>query len=66
MAGLVSGPEGQERGFRRIVFFLNWMVIVPTVILLTLGILMLVFNETQLNVRFGILVVTLVGVLVTG
>ncbi len=66
MAGLVSGPDGQERGFRRIVFFLNWMVIVPTVILLTLGILMLVFNETQLNVLFGILVVTLVGVLVTG
>ncbi len=66
MSGLVAGSEDHRRGFRRIVILLIGLVIVPTVCLLTLGILMLVFWQAQLNVLFGILVVTLVGCLVTG
>jgi two-component system phosphate regulon sensor histidine kinase PhoR len=38
----------------------------PTIILLAIGILMLVFWQTPLNVVFGILVMTLVACLVTG
>jgi two-component system phosphate regulon sensor histidine kinase PhoR len=64
-AGLVSG-EGNRTGFTRIVLSLVWLIIVPTVVLLILGILMLVFNKADLNIVFGILVVTLVGVLATG
>jgi len=64
-AGLLSG-ETNRTGFRRIVLALVWLIIAPTVVLLVLGILMLVFNRADLNVVFGILVVTLVGVLITG
>lgn len=45
---------------------LVWLVIVPTALLLLLGVFMLVYWRTQLNIIFGILVVTLVGCLVTG
>jgi two-component system phosphate regulon sensor histidine kinase PhoR len=65
MPGLVSGDHDQ-RGFRRIVFLLIWLVIIPTGVLLTLAILMLVFYEANLNLVFGILMVTLGGCLVTG
>ncbi len=64
-AGLLSG-ETNRTGFRRIVRALVWLIIAPTVVLLVLGILMLVFNRADLNIVFGILVVTLVGVLITG
>jgi two-component system, OmpR family, phosphate regulon sensor histidine kinase PhoR len=64
-AGLVSG-ETVNRGFSRIVLSLVWLIITPSVVLLVLGILMLVFTEANLNVLFGILVVTLVGLLATG
>lgn len=64
-AGLLSG-EGNRTGFSRIVLSLVWLIIVPTVVLLVLGILMLVFNRASLNIVFGILLVTLVGVLATG
>lgn len=67
----VSAPvnvpsEGSQRGFRRIVELLVALVLGPTVVLLVVGILMLVFWQTRLNVVFGILVVTLVACLVTG
>jgi len=65
-SGLVAGSEDHKRGFRRIVVLLVWLVIVPTALLLLLGVMMLVFWKAQLNVLFGILVVTLVGCLVTG
>lgn len=64
--GVVAGSERQRRGFRRIVELLIWLVILPTVVLLVLGILMMVFWQAQLNVLFGILVMTLVACLVTG
>ncbi len=64
-AGLVSG-ETTNRGFTRIVLALVWLIITPSVVLLVLGIVMLVFNKANLNILFGILVVTLVGLLATG
>ena len=65
MPGLLSGSES-TRGFRRIAVLLWSLNAVPTALLLALGILMLIFYETQLNVLFGILVVTLVACLLTG
>ncbi len=53
-------------GFRRIVVLLLTLVTAPTVVLLAIGILMLVFYETQLNVVFGIMVVALVVCVATG
>ncbi len=64
-AGLVHG-ETANRGFTRIVLALVWLIITPSVVLLVLGIVMLVFNKANLNILFGILVVTLVGLLATG
>jgi len=61
-----SSGDDLQRGFRRIVGLLVLLVLLPTVVLLALGILMLVFWQAQLNVVFGILVVTLVACLVTG
>ena len=67
MSGLVSGSEDHKRGFRRIVLSLIWLVIVPAGSLLALGILMLVFWQVpELTIVSGILVVSLVGLLVTG
>lgn len=66
MASGLAGSDGHTRGFRRIVWLLVALVTVPTGVLLVLGILMLVFYEAELNVLFGILVVTLVGCVVTG
>jgi two-component system phosphate regulon sensor histidine kinase PhoR len=64
-AGLVSGAH-VNRGFSRIVISLVWLIIVPSVVLLALGILMLVFNKANLNILFGIMVVVMVGMLATG
>jgi len=64
-AGLFSGGT-TSRGFSRIVLSLVWLIITPSVVLLVLGILMLVFSQANLNILFGILVVTLVGLLATG
>jgi two-component system phosphate regulon sensor histidine kinase PhoR len=64
--GLIAGSDGAQRGFRRIVGLLVGLVLMPTVMLLAIGILMLVFWQTPLNVVFGILVMTLVACLVTG
>jgi two-component system phosphate regulon sensor histidine kinase PhoR len=65
-AGLVSGGSAYRGGFTRIVLSLVGLIIAPSVILLVLGIMMLVFSKANLNVLFGILVVTLVALLVTG
>ncbi len=64
--GVLSRSADSSRGYRRIVLLLFWLVIVPTAVLLAVGILMMVFWRAQLNILFGILVVTLVGCLVTG
>jgi two-component system phosphate regulon sensor histidine kinase PhoR len=65
MSGLLAGSEGHNRGFQRIVYLLVLLVIVPTALLLVVGIGLLAIEE-QLSWLFGILVVTLVGCLVTG
>lgn len=65
-SGLVAGTDDYRRGFSHIVGLLVWLVILPTAILLALGILMLVFWQSRLNIPFGILVVLLVACLVVG
>ena len=65
MSGLVAGSEGYNRGFQRIGYLLILLVIVPTALLMVVGILMLVMQE-EVGVLFGLLVVTLVGCLVAG
>ena len=66
MAGLLHGSEDSARGFRRIVILLISLVIVPTGLLLVVGILLFVFWQAELNILFGILVIALVACLVTG
>jgi two-component system phosphate regulon sensor histidine kinase PhoR len=65
-AGVIAGSDQWSRGFRRIVLFLVFLVIVPTALLLAIGVLMMVFWREELNLVFGILVVTLVGCLIAG
>ena len=64
--GLVAGTDDYNRGFRRIVISLAGLVIVPTALLLVIGIVMLVFGDLQANVVFGLLVVALVACLTAG
>ncbi|HKU43515.1 MAG TPA: ATP-binding protein [Polyangiales bacterium] len=64
--GLVAGSDDYNRGFRRIVFSLIGLVIVPTALLLAVGILMLVFYDVRANLLFGLLVVLLVLCLIAG
>lgn len=65
-SGLVAGSDDHTRGFRRIVALLVGLVIVPTALLLAVAILMIVFWEAELQILFGILVMSLVICLVTG
>jgi two-component system phosphate regulon sensor histidine kinase PhoR len=64
--GLVAGSDDYNRGFRRIVFSLIGLVIVPTALLLVVGIVMLVFYDLRANLLFGLLVVMLVLCLIAG
>ena len=64
--GLVAGTDDYNRGFRRIVISLASLVIVPTALLLVIGIVMLVFYDLRANVLFGVLLVALVLCLTTG
>jgi two-component system phosphate regulon sensor histidine kinase PhoR len=67
-SGLMQGTTStaQGRGFRRIGILLVWLVTVPTALLLVVGSLMLIFSETNLNILFGIFVLSLVAFSVTG
>ena len=64
--GLTAGSDDYNRGFRRIAFSLIALVVVPTALLLAVGVVMLVFYDLQANLAFGLLVVTLVGCLIAG
>ena len=64
--GLVAGSDDYNRGFRRIVLSLIGLVIVPTALLLAVGLVMLIFYDLRANMVFGLLVVTLVACLITG
>ncbi len=60
-----SAKNVQRLGYRRIVQLLVYLVIVPTVLLLSLGII-LMFLEGTINLLFGILTVSFVAAVVTG
>lgn len=53
-------------GYRRIVKLLVYFVVVPSALLLSLGILMMFLREYRLNLLMGILVVSFVAWVVTG
>jgi two-component system phosphate regulon sensor histidine kinase PhoR len=56
----------QRLGFRRIVTLLVYLVIIPTGLLLSLGIVLMFLGEGSIGLLFGILTVTFVSVVVTG
>lgn len=53
-------------GYRRIVVFLVSLVVVPTALLLTVGVVLLFLREANANVLMGILVLALSGATATG
>jgi len=61
----VAAKNVQRLGYRRIVQLLVYLVIIPTVLMLALGII-LMFLESRINLLFGILLVSFVAVVVTG
>lgn len=61
----VTAKNLQRLGYRRIVQLLVYLVIIPTVLLLALGII-LMFLEAPINLLFGILTVSFVSVVITG
>ena len=61
----VTAKNVQRLGYRRIVQLLVYLIIIPTVLLLAVGILLL-FIDASINLLFGILVVSFVSVVITG
>jgi two-component system, OmpR family, phosphate regulon sensor histidine kinase PhoR len=61
----VTARNLQRLGYRRIVQLLVYLVIIPTVLLLSIGIILL-FIEARINLLFGILTVSFVSVVITG
>jgi two-component system phosphate regulon sensor histidine kinase PhoR len=53
-------------GYRRIIQLLVYLVIVPVVLLSTIGFLLLVLGEARFNLLMGLLVLTFCGTLATG
>lgn len=62
---LVS-PERGAFGYRRIVKLLVGLVVVPTGLLLAVGVVLLFLGEAKLNILLGIFIVALSGAVVTG
>jgi two-component system phosphate regulon sensor histidine kinase PhoR len=61
-----TNKNRQRLGYRRIVQLLVYLVIIPTVLLLFLGIVLMFLGEARINVVLGILTVAFVAVAVTG
>jgi two-component system phosphate regulon sensor histidine kinase PhoR len=61
----VTAKNVQQLGYRRIVQLLVYLIIIPTVLLLSIGII-LMFLEERINLLFGILTVSFVSVVITG
>lgn len=61
----VAARNAQRLGYRRIVQLLVYLIILPTGLILSIGII-LMFLEGTINLLFGILTVSVVSVLVTG
>jgi len=53
-------------GYRRFVLLLVWLVVVPTVLSLALGVVLLFIGDASVNVLMGILVLAFSGAAVTG
>ncbi len=62
----VAQKNRQRLGYRRIVQLLVYLVIIPTVLLLSLGIVLMFIGEARVNIVLGILTVSFVSVMVTG
>ncbi len=64
---MVSSTKNRQRlGYRRIVQLLVYLVIVPTVLLLFLGIVLMFLGEARINLILGILTVSFVAAVATG
>lgn len=61
----MTAKNVQRLGYRRIVQLLVYLIIIPTVLLLSIGII-LMFLEARINLLFGILTVSFVSVVITG
>lgn len=61
----VAAKNLQRMGYRRIVQMLVYLIIIPTVLLLAIGIISM-FLEGRINLLFGLLTVSFVSVMVTG
>jgi two-component system, OmpR family, phosphate regulon sensor histidine kinase PhoR len=66
VASRSSTKNFQRLGYRRIVQLLVYLVIVPTVLLLFLGIVLMFLGEARINLLLGILTVSFVAVVGTG
>jgi two-component system phosphate regulon sensor histidine kinase PhoR len=62
----VASRDLAALGYRRIVILLVSLIVVPTALLLTLGVVLLFLGEVELNLLMGILVLALSGAAVTG
>lgn len=62
----VASRDLAALGYRRIVLLLVSLIVVPTALLLALGVVLLFLGEVELNVLMGILVLALSGAAVTG
>lgn len=62
----VAARELIDFGYRRIVLLLVSLIVVPTAILLALGVLLLFLGGFEANVMMGILVLALSGAMITG
>jgi two-component system phosphate regulon sensor histidine kinase PhoR len=62
----VPRREITRLNYRRIVYLLVWLGIVPGVLLSAVGVLLLVLEKGSYNLLIGILVLTFTGTLVTG
>jgi two-component system phosphate regulon sensor histidine kinase PhoR len=62
----MSSRDLTALGYRRIVILLVALVVVPSSLLLALGVVLLVLGEAALNIIMGILVLALSGAAVTG
>ena len=61
-----STKNRQRIGYRRIVQLLVYLVIIPTVLLLSLGIVLMFIGQAGFNLLLGILTVSFVAVVTTG
>ncbi len=66
LSAVASRRELADLGYRRIVLLLVSLIVVPTALLLTLGVALLFLGEVELNLIMGILVLALSGAVVTG